>query len=197
MRPYSEDLPWRVVRAVGKGTPREEVAEQFEVSVPTIERWVQDVQEVVTSALRLRCRDLSRRGTESQTECASCLAPLEGLVVSTRAVDRPTRRACTPHADSGRGGGCGRAGPDRSAERELQGLRPAVLGGAAPGRPDRDPLDRHHHGPSEPRRECTSRPSPRGSPGEIEAGDPRPAPIQADSGCGLCMAGSGIIRRVM
>lgn len=45
MRPYSEDLRWRVVRAVGKGTPREEVAEQFEVSVPTIERWLRRRRE--------------------------------------------------------------------------------------------------------------------------------------------------------
>jgi transposase len=45
MRPYSEDLRWRVVRAVGKGTPREEVAEQFEVSVPTIERWLRQRRE--------------------------------------------------------------------------------------------------------------------------------------------------------
>ena len=45
MRPYSEDLRWRVVRAVGKRTPREEVAEQFEVSVPTIERWLRRRRE--------------------------------------------------------------------------------------------------------------------------------------------------------
>jgi transposase len=40
MRPYSEDLRWRVVRAVLIGTPREEVAARFLVSVPTIERWL-------------------------------------------------------------------------------------------------------------------------------------------------------------
>ena len=45
MRPYSEDLRWRVVRAVGKGNPREAVAEQFEVSVPTIERWLRRCRE--------------------------------------------------------------------------------------------------------------------------------------------------------
>jgi transposase len=45
MKPYSEDLRWRVVRAVGKGTPREDVAEQFEVSVPTIERWLRQQRE--------------------------------------------------------------------------------------------------------------------------------------------------------
>jgi transposase len=40
MRPYSEDLRWRVVRAVLIGTPRDEVAARFVVSVPTITRWL-------------------------------------------------------------------------------------------------------------------------------------------------------------
>jgi transposase len=40
MKAYSEDLRERVIRAVEAGRPREEVAARFEVSVPTIERWV-------------------------------------------------------------------------------------------------------------------------------------------------------------
>jgi transposase len=40
MKPYSEDLRWRVVRAVVIGTPREDVARQFAVSVATITRWL-------------------------------------------------------------------------------------------------------------------------------------------------------------
>jgi transposase len=40
MRAYSEDLRERVIRAVEAGRPRDEVAARFEVSVPTIERWV-------------------------------------------------------------------------------------------------------------------------------------------------------------
>jgi len=40
MKPYSEDLRWRVVRAVTIGTPREDVARQFAVSMPTITRWL-------------------------------------------------------------------------------------------------------------------------------------------------------------
>src|SRR5215210_8223851 len=40
MKAYSEDLRWRVVRAVVIGTPREDVARQFAVSVPTITRWL-------------------------------------------------------------------------------------------------------------------------------------------------------------
>ena len=45
MKPYSEDLRWRVVRVVEKRTPREAVAEQFAVSVPTIERWLRQRRE--------------------------------------------------------------------------------------------------------------------------------------------------------
>jgi len=40
MKAYSTDLRERVMRAVEAGRPRDEVAAQFEVSVPTIERWV-------------------------------------------------------------------------------------------------------------------------------------------------------------
>ena len=40
MRAYSGDLRERVVRAVAIGTPRDEVAAMFAVSVPTIERWL-------------------------------------------------------------------------------------------------------------------------------------------------------------
>ena len=40
MKAYSEDLRERVIRAVEGGDPREEVAGRFEVSVPSIERWV-------------------------------------------------------------------------------------------------------------------------------------------------------------
>ena len=40
MRAYSEDLRERVMGAVARGDRREDVAARFEVSVPTIERWV-------------------------------------------------------------------------------------------------------------------------------------------------------------
>src|SRR5215211_931108 len=45
MKAYSEDLRERVVRAVAIGTPRDEVAATFAVSVPTIERWVRQRRE--------------------------------------------------------------------------------------------------------------------------------------------------------
>jgi len=40
MKAYSEDLRERVIGAVERGERREDVAARFEVSVPTIERWV-------------------------------------------------------------------------------------------------------------------------------------------------------------
>jgi len=45
MKPYSEDLRWRVVAAVDGGTPRAEVARRFVVSVPTIKRWLKRRRE--------------------------------------------------------------------------------------------------------------------------------------------------------
>lgn len=38
MKPYSKDLRLRVLAAVNRGVPREEVAKTFSVSVPTIKR---------------------------------------------------------------------------------------------------------------------------------------------------------------
>jgi transposase len=40
MKPYSKDLRLRVLAAVDAGTPREQVAKTFSVSMPTIKRWL-------------------------------------------------------------------------------------------------------------------------------------------------------------
>jgi transposase len=40
MKPYSKDLRIKVLEAVDRGMPREEVAEVFGVSVPSIKRWI-------------------------------------------------------------------------------------------------------------------------------------------------------------
>ncbi len=45
MKPYSKDLRLRVLSAVDAGTPREEVAKTFSVSVPTIKRWLKRPRE--------------------------------------------------------------------------------------------------------------------------------------------------------
>ncbi len=41
MKPYSKDLRIRVLAAIDGGTPREEVAKTFSVSVPSIKRWLE------------------------------------------------------------------------------------------------------------------------------------------------------------
>jgi transposase len=45
MKPYSKDLRTRVLGAVDRGLPREEVAETFSVSVPTTKRWLKRRRE--------------------------------------------------------------------------------------------------------------------------------------------------------
>src|SRR5215210_706195 len=40
MKPYSKDLRLRVLDAVDRGVPREELAKTFSVSVPTIKHWL-------------------------------------------------------------------------------------------------------------------------------------------------------------
>jgi transposase len=45
MKPYSKDLRLRVLSAVDAGTPREEVAKTFSVSMPTIRRWLRRRRE--------------------------------------------------------------------------------------------------------------------------------------------------------
>jgi transposase len=45
MKPYSKDLRLRVLSAVDAGTPREEVAKTFSVSMPTIKRWLRRRRE--------------------------------------------------------------------------------------------------------------------------------------------------------
>jgi transposase len=52
MKAYSEDLRERVVRAVAVGTPRDEVAATFSVSVPTITRWLRLKRETGSLAPR-------------------------------------------------------------------------------------------------------------------------------------------------
>ena len=45
MKPYSKDLRIRVLAAVDRRVPREEVARTFSVSVPTIKRWLKRRRE--------------------------------------------------------------------------------------------------------------------------------------------------------
>src|ERR671922_2545766 len=45
IKPYSKDLRLRVLAAVDRGVPREEVARTFSVSMPTIKRWLKRRRE--------------------------------------------------------------------------------------------------------------------------------------------------------
>src|SRR5512133_1862366 len=45
MKAYSKDLRLRVLSAVDAGTPREEVAKTFSVSMPTMKRWLKRRRE--------------------------------------------------------------------------------------------------------------------------------------------------------
>ncbi len=45
MKPYSKDLRLKVLAAVDRGMPREQVAKVFGVSVPTIKRWLRRRRE--------------------------------------------------------------------------------------------------------------------------------------------------------
>jgi transposase len=50
MKAYSKDLRIRVVDAVDQGTPRPEVVQVFQVSLPTIKRWLRRRRETGTLA---------------------------------------------------------------------------------------------------------------------------------------------------
>jgi transposase len=45
MKPYSIDLRLKVLEAVDRGMPRTQVAENFNVSLPTIKRWLKRRRE--------------------------------------------------------------------------------------------------------------------------------------------------------
>jgi len=107
MKPYSEDLRWRVVRAVMIGTPRDEVAARFFVSVPTIERWLRLQREtgglapkpvpgppaVKTNALLEALPErLADRADATLEEHCSWWRETAGVGVSTATMSRALRR---------------------------------------------------------------------------------------------------------
>jgi transposase len=108
MRPYSEDLRWRVVRAVLIGTPRDEVAARFLVSVPTIERWLRQKREtgglapkpvpgpvaVKTNALLAALPErLAEHADATLEEQCSWWQDAGGVVVSTATMSRALARS--------------------------------------------------------------------------------------------------------
>ena len=66
MKPYSKDLRIRVLAAVDRGAPREEVARTFSVSVPTIKRLLKrrrETGDVETQPPHTRTSSPKERGT--------------------------------------------------------------------------------------------------------------------------------------
>jgi transposase len=63
MKPYSKDLRLRVLAAVDAGTPREEIAKTFSVSMPTIKRWLKRRRETGDVEPRAIPGRPSRKGT--------------------------------------------------------------------------------------------------------------------------------------
>jgi transposase len=63
MKPYSKDLRLRVLSAVDAGMPREQVAQTFSVSMPTIKRWLRRRRETADVEPRVIPGRPSRKGT--------------------------------------------------------------------------------------------------------------------------------------
>ena len=111
MKAYSEDLRERVIRAVEAGRPREEVAARFEVSVPTIERWVRLKREtgglarrpvpgsvaVKTAGLQVALPDrLAGHADATLAEHCSWWREVSGWEVSTATMCRALTRVGWP-----------------------------------------------------------------------------------------------------
>jgi len=107
MKPYSEDLRWRVVSAVASGMAREDVAWRFAVSVPTIERWLRLKREtgglaptsvpgpvaVKTEALLAALPErLAERADAPLAEQCSWWREVSGVEVSTATMSRALTR---------------------------------------------------------------------------------------------------------
>ena len=107
MKPYSEDLRWRVVVAVASGMAREDVALRFAVSVPTITRWLGLKREtggltpkpvpgpvaVKTNALLTALPErLADRADATLAEQCSWWQEVSGVEVSTATMSRALAR---------------------------------------------------------------------------------------------------------
>src|SRR5215210_7882799 len=132
MRPYSEDLRERVMAAIDRGERREEVAERFSVSVPTITRWVRRRRETGGLAAKpvpgppaakmgalmdaLPGRLVERADATLAEQCA-WWHERSGVRVSTATMSRAlTRMGCT-RKKVAEGERAERGGPDGVADR--------------------------------------------------------------------------------
>src|SRR4051794_39145603 len=107
MKPYSEDLRWRVVVAVSSGMPREDVAMRFAVSQPTIRRWLRLKREtgelapkpvpgppaVKMDALQVALPErLAARPDATLAQLCSWWQEVAGVTVSTATMSRAISR---------------------------------------------------------------------------------------------------------
>jgi transposase len=107
MRPYSEDLRERVMVAVDRGEARDEVAERFSVSVPTITRWVRRRRETgglaptpvpgppavkMNALLEALPERLAERADATLEEQCSWWYAVAGVEVSTATMSRAITR---------------------------------------------------------------------------------------------------------
>ena len=107
MKPYSEDLRERVVRAVAIGTPRDEVSAMFAVSVPSIERWLRQQRETgglapkpvpgppavkMNAVMEALPERLAERADATLEEQCSWWRGVSGVEVSTATMSRALAR---------------------------------------------------------------------------------------------------------
>lgn len=141
MKAYSVDLRARVVAAMGRGQPLARVAEQFQVSIPTISRWLRRWRisgdlapsprpgppAVNLAALRAQLLPhLEAQPDATLAEHYRTVAERHGLTVSTTTMSRAiteilgwTRKKVAERLGAGRvqarrlarGGRTGRSGP--------------------------------------------------------------------------------------
>src|SRR5215211_3483610 len=96
MKAYSEDLRERVVRAVAIGTPRDEVAATFAVSVPTITRWLRLKRETGGLAPKALPERLAEHADATLAEQCSWWRERSGVEVSPATMSRAlTRLGCS------------------------------------------------------------------------------------------------------
>lgn len=107
MKPYSEDLRWRVVSAVSSGMSREDVAWRFAVSQPTITRWLRLQRETgdltpkpvpgrpavkLNAVIKALPGRLVERADATLAEQCSWWHTVSGVAVSTATMSRALTR---------------------------------------------------------------------------------------------------------
>src|SRR5918994_4935207 len=121
MKPYSKDLRLRVLSAVDAGTPRQEVATTFSVSVPTIKRWLKRRRETGDVQPRAIPGRPSRKGKMLKEWLPHHLQANDDLTLEHLAnrvvLCNDTEHGHLLEGTQGQGGRCGRAGNPEEGRR--------------------------------------------------------------------------------